>query len=119
MYEDLSKLDNYSKVVQMFDKNNIDSDEQYIKFVEMISKLYDQSYKNKIQLRKQVNHTKNPKEQERIISKINELNDSIEKYKEYMQNFHFISENELELVNKVEEYEKNKMDMDKILGKQI
>lgn len=119
MYEDLSKLDTYSKVVQMFDENNINSDEKYIKFVETINNLYNQSYQNKIQLRKQANHTMNPKEQERIIDKINELNLSINKYKEYIQNFSFISNNELELVNKVSEYEKNKMDMDKVLGKQI
>lgn len=119
MYEDLSKLDNYSKIVQMFDENKIDSDEQYTKFVKMIISLYDQSYKNKQQLRKQAHHTKNSKEQERISNKISMLNDSINKYKEYIKNFSFISNNELELVNKVDEYEKNKMDMDKIFGRRM
>ena len=37
----------------------------------------------------------------------------------YFENFNFISKNESNLKEKVNEYEKNKMDMDKILGKQI
>ena len=119
MYEDLSRLDNYSQIVKMFDDNKIYTDEDYTKFVNSISGLYDKLYKTKTQLRKQFKQTKNPKEQERIISKIQELNDSLDTCKKYFENFNFISKNESNLKEKVNEYEKNKMDMDKILGKQI
>ena len=49
----------------------------------------------------------------------NGLNDSLDTCKKYFENFNFISKNESNLKEKVNEYEKNKMDMDKILGKQI
>ena len=103
----------------MFDDNKIYTDEDYTKFVNSISGLYDKLYKTKTQLRKQFKQTKNPKEQERIISKIQELNDSLDTCKKHFENFNFISKNESNLKEKVNEYEKNKMDMDKILGKQI
>ena len=119
MYEDLSKLDNYSQIIKMFDDNKIFSDKDYVKFVNATTDLYDELYKTKLQLRKQMKQTKNSKEQERIINKIQEINISIDVCKKNFENFNFISKNELILKDKVNEYEKNKMDMDKILGKQI
>ena len=119
MYEDLSKLDNYSQIIKMFDDNKIFSDKDYVKFVNATTDLYDELYKTKLQLRKQMKQTKNSKEQERIINKIQEINISIDVCKKNFENFIFISKNELILKDKVNEYEKNKMDMDKILGKQI
>ena len=61
MYEDLSRLDNYSQIVKMFDDNKIYTDEDYTKFVNSISGLYDKLYKTKTQLRKQLNKQKTRK----------------------------------------------------------
>ena len=116
MYDDLSKLNQYNNVIRMFDKENINTDDDFKAFEERINGMYDELICQRKQLRKQYDRTYNENEKDRIIDKIKDINSKLKEIKIDVDVCTSIEINSNTIEEKVEDYEKTKVDMDKFLG---
>jgi hypothetical protein len=116
MYDDLSKLNQYSSVIRMFDKENINTDDDFKAFEERINGMYDELICQRKQLRKQYDRTYNENEKDRIIDKIKDINSKLKEIKSDVDVCTSVEISSNTIEEKVEDYEKTKVDMDKFLG---
>ena len=117
MYEDLEKLKHYNEVIYLFDREKIVSDNDFEKYYERINNMYDELINQRRQLRNQYDRTNNENEKNRILNKIREINLNI---KDLRKNINICSQvkiNKEKIEKKIDDYEKNQMVMDKVLGK--
>jgi len=114
MQQDIEKLEEYNKEIKFLTTNNIDSSEDFLTFKESEENMINELRFKRKKLHDQKSRTKNPKELERIESKIKELNEKIKDKTDELKICKNIESHEKDFNKKLDDYDKEMINNERI-----